>query len=94
MTNRGQESGTVSIPVAAQRAGLSVYTVRRYVRVGLVEAPLREDQLAEVRRIRRLTEMGINLAGVEVILAMRRRIESLQGEIARLERLLQQAEEE
>lgn len=94
MTNRGQESGTVSITVAAQRAGLSVYTVRRYVQVGLVETPLREDQLAEVRRIRRLTELGINLAGVEVILAMRQRIESLQGEIARLERLLQQAEEE
>jgi MerR family transcriptional regulator/heat shock protein HspR len=71
--------------VAARRTGLSVRTVRRYVRRGLVNQTLTEEELAELRRIRRLTGLGINLAGVEIILRMRRQIEELQAQIARLE---------
>jgi MerR family transcriptional regulator/heat shock protein HspR len=79
---------TVTITVAARRVGLSPCTVRRYVRRGLLAEALTEDELAELRRIRRLTELGINLAGVEVILSMRRQIEQLRAEVARLEALL------
>jgi MerR family transcriptional regulator/heat shock protein HspR len=87
MVGRDQNT-TVTITVAARRVGLSPWTVRRYVRRGLLAEALTEDELAELRRIRRLTELGINLAGVEVILSMRRQIEQLQAEVARLEALL------
>jgi MerR family transcriptional regulator/heat shock protein HspR len=87
MVERDQNT-TVTITVAARRVGLSPWTVRRYVRRGLLAEALTEDELAELRRIRRLTELGINLAGVEVILRLRRQIEQLQAEVARLEALL------
>jgi DNA-binding transcriptional MerR regulator len=56
--------------------------------VGVTEAELTEDDVAELRRVRRLMSLGINLPGVEVILRMRRRIKDLEAEIARLERRL------
>jgi hypothetical protein len=43
-----------------------------------------EDDLAEPRRVRRLTELEVNLAGVEIIVRMRRRMVELQAEVARL----------
>ena len=78
----------ITINGAARRCGLASHTVRRYVRRGLVSEPLAETDLAELRRIRRLTDLGINLAGVEIILRMRRRIEDLQAEVGRLQTLL------
>jgi len=78
----------ITISLAARRCGLAPTTVRRYIRWGLVETPLTEEDLRTLRRIRRLTALGINLAGVEVILRMRSRIEELQAEVARLEALL------
>jgi len=74
----------IAVAVAARRAGLSPTTVRRYVRRRLVEEPFTKMDLVTLRRIRRLTGLGINLAGVEVILRMRRRIEELEQELARL----------
>jgi len=82
MTKR--ETTRVTIQIAARQAGVSPRTVRRYVRRGLVSEPLTEEDLAELRRIRRLTRLGINLAGVETILHMRRRIEELQMRIEAL----------
>jgi DNA-binding transcriptional MerR regulator len=78
----------ITITAAARRCRVTVATVRRYVDRGLLEEPLTEQDLATLRRIRRLTGLGINLAGVEVILYMRQRIEELQAEIARLEALM------
>jgi DNA-binding transcriptional MerR regulator len=63
-------------------------TIRRYILRGLVDEELTETSLAEIRRVRRLTDLGVNLAGVEVILHMRHRIAELQAETERLERLL------
>lgn len=67
------------IGVAAQLCGIHPQTLRQYERLGLV-IPSRvgtknrlysEDDIARVRRIQRLTqEMGINLAGVELILRL------------------------
>jgi DNA-binding transcriptional MerR regulator len=59
--------------------------VRRYIRRGLVGETLSEVELAQLRRVRRLRELGINLAGIEVILRMRRRIEELQARMAQLQ---------
>ncbi len=82
------EITTITITVAARRCGLTPRTVRRYIRRGLVSELLTEAELAELRRIRRLTDLGVNLAGVEIILRMRRRIEELQAEIDHLRALL------
>jgi MerR family transcriptional regulator/heat shock protein HspR len=83
-----EESSIVTIAVAARQSGVTSHTVRRYVRRGLVGTPLTEASLVELRRIRRLTDLGVNLAGVQVILRMRQRIEDLQAEVDRLQTLL------
>lgn len=67
------------IGVAAQLCGIHPQTLRQYERLGLV-IPSRvgaknrlysEADIQRVRRIQRLTqEMGVNLAGVELILRL------------------------
>jgi len=90
----GSERTTqITITVAARRTGMSPRTVRRYIRRGLATEVLTEAELAELRRIRRLTDLGVNLAGVEIILNMRHQIEALQAEVAHLERLLAMRQE-
>ena len=75
MAQRQQQT---SIDVAARRTGLETNTIRHCVRVGLVSGSLIEDDLAELRRVRRLTELGVNQAGVEIIVRMRRSMVELQ----------------
>ncbi len=82
------ETTVITIAVAARQCGLTAYTVRRYIRRGLLSEALTEADLAELRRIRRLTGLGVNLAGVEVVLRMRRNIKELQAEVDRLQALL------
>ena len=90
----GSEQMTrITIAVAARRTGVSPSTVRRYIRRGLADDTLTEAGLAELRCIRRLTDLGVNLAGVEIILRMRRQIEVLQAEVAQLDKLKRQIEE-
>jgi MerR family transcriptional regulator/heat shock protein HspR len=78
------------ISVAAKLVCLHPQTLRYYERLGLVK-PTRTGgrirlysrrNLEIVRKIARLTEnLGVNLAGVEVILNMSDRLEALQEEI-------------
>jgi MerR family transcriptional regulator, heat shock protein HspR len=79
MTTRNAMQTQWSVEVAAHLAGLSVPRVRRLVRAGLIEPvivkpgrPMFGDvEVARLRKIRRLTtELGVNLAGVEVILRL------------------------
>lgn len=83
-----RRTARITVIVAARRTGLSTNTVRRYIQRGLVGEALTEADLTGLRRIRRLTDLGVNLAGVETILRMRRRIEELQSEAKGLERHL------
>ena len=86
------------ISVAAKLASLHPQTLRYYDRIGLIR-PSRtagrmrlysQRDIETLRKIARLTEdLGVNLAGVEVVLNMTRRIEELQEEMAMLQ---QQAE--
>jgi len=55
------------------------------MRLQLVSQTLNEAELAQLRRIRRLSELGINLAGIEAILRMRRQILELQDQIRQLQ---------
>jgi MerR family transcriptional regulator/heat shock protein HspR len=80
-----------TIGVVARMVSLHPQTIRNYEQLGLVvpqrsEGNIRLYSQGEVERllkINRLTqELGVNLAGVEVILHMADQIESLQVEIA------------
>jgi|SRR5579862_1064083 len=76
---RAENQPVFMIGVAAQLCGVHPQTLRQYERLGLV-APSRvgsknrlysEANILRVRQIQRLTqEMGVNLAGVEVILRL------------------------
>ena len=83
-----RERTTITVSKAARQAGVEVRVVRYCIEVGVTEAELTEEDVVELRRVRRLMSLGINLPGVEVILRMRRRIKDLEAEIARLERRL------
>jgi len=56
-----EQTAYTTISVAARRVSLSPRTVRRYVQWGLVGEMLTEAELAELRRVRRLTDLGVNL---------------------------------
>ncbi len=77
------------ISVAAKLLGMHVQTLRYYERVGLL-APSRsqgnirlysERDVARLREVRRLMgDLGVNLAGAEVVIKMRDRIIELERE--------------
>ncbi len=77
------------ISVAAEMLGTRTYTLRYYERVGIIK-PARsrgnirlysDVDLVLLRRVRTLMEdLGVNLAGVEVILRMLQQITQLQSE--------------
>ena len=81
------------ISVAARMVGVHAQTLRYYERVGLVE-PSRSlgkqrlyspRNIEVLRRIKALTDqMGVNLAGVEVVLKLMTRINQLEEEVGRL----------
>jgi MerR family transcriptional regulator/heat shock protein HspR len=82
------------ISVAARMLGTQTHTLRYYERIGIIE-PLRsmgnirlysESDIMRLRRVRSLIDdLGINLAGVEVILHMVERMGELQKQIEDLE---------
>jgi len=78
------------ISVAARLASLHPQTLRYYERLGLVKPARTQGRIRmysrrnieTLRRIVRLTEdLGVNLAGVEVILNMSERVTELQEEL-------------
>jgi len=78
------------ISVVAQKYNIHPQTLRLYEREGLLK-PSRtegntrlysEDDLEQLETILSLTrDLGVNLAGVEIILNMRRKIERMQTEV-------------
>jgi MerR family transcriptional regulator, heat shock protein HspR len=86
-----RETPLFMISVVAELLGVHPQTLRLYEREGYVR-PRRtrggtrlysEADVETVRRILHLTrELGINLAGVEVVLEMRRKLERMQAELA------------
>lgn len=72
------DQGVYGISVAAELSGIAVQSLRLYERHGLV-TPARSqggtrrysaDDLARLKRISKLVEAGVNLAGVARILAL------------------------
>jgi hypothetical protein len=87
MNARRQETVYISLRTAVRQTGLSPQAVEDCVERRLVREPLSDADLLELRRIRRLRELGVNMAGIEIILRMRRRIQFLQAELARQEQM-------
>ena len=78
------------ISVAARMVGVPTYTLRYYERIGVIEPPRSQGNIrlysdrdiALLRQVKALMDdLGVNLAGVEVILRMRQRIIELQRRI-------------
>lgn len=99
----GPEPKFVMISVVAERFAIHPQTLRLYEREGLIK-PARSagnTRLYDDEALRRLEiiltltrELGVNLAGVEVILNMREQMDRMQGEVDRLlEYVRKQAEE-
>lgn len=107
-----QDEPTFVISVAARLVEMHPQTLRYYERAGLLK-PTRSSgkirlysqrEIEHLRRIARLTnELGVNLAGVEIIIDLTERLDSLQkemkqreaqlgAEIERLRRELEQAQ--
>src|SRR3954465_9384468 len=88
-----QERGVFMISVAAELAEMHPQTLRMYEARGLI-TPKRSPKntrlysQSDVERLRRIqwmtTEEGLNLAGVETVLALERRLERMRTEIARM----------
>ncbi|MFC1914896.1 MerR family transcriptional regulator [Chloroflexota bacterium] len=88
------------ISVAARMVGVQVHTLRYYERVGIIE-PSRsqgnirlysERDVALLRHMKNLIDdLGVNLAGVEVVLRMSRRMLELQNRVEELEAELKRA---
>ena len=86
-----------SISRIAKMLHVHPQTLRFYERAGFVK-PVRthgetrlysQQDIAQLRLILHLTrDLGVNLAGVEIILRMQHQLEHVQGEIAYLRQLL------
>jgi MerR family transcriptional regulator/heat shock protein HspR len=90
------------ISIAARMVGMHAQTLRQYERIGLVE-PKRSGgnirlysrtDIARLRQVQRLiSDLGVNLAGVEVILRMNERLVRMEQEMEALRRELQRHRE-
>jgi MerR family transcriptional regulator, heat shock protein HspR len=91
MTDRGKP--LYMIGVVAERLNVHPQTLRFYEKKGLVRPSRTEgkkrmysaEDVDEIARLLRLTrDLGVNLAGVEIILKMRRRMIEMQKQIEEL----------
>ncbi|HEY94224.1 MAG TPA: MerR family transcriptional regulator [Dehalococcoidia bacterium] len=82
------------ISVAARMCGVRSYTLRYYEKIGIIEPSRSEgnirlysdEDIAKIKQMKTLMEdLGITIAGAEVILRMAQRITELQKRIEYLE---------
>jgi MerR family transcriptional regulator, heat shock protein HspR len=94
-----EQTPKYTIRVVAQLVGMHEQSLRMYERKGLI-APRRTDgnirlysdaDVERVRRIKRLVDdLGVNLAGAEVILNMREQMDQMRREMDQLQRRAEQ----
>jgi MerR family transcriptional regulator/heat shock protein HspR len=96
---RRKDSANYMISVVARQFGIHPQTLRLYEREGLLRPSRTEGNtrlysdhdLEVLSTILNLTrELGVNLAGVEIILNMRRKMEAMQMEMDRFVSLLRE----
>ncbi len=92
MVSDERERPVFVISVAAELAGMHPQTLRMYERRGLLHPQrsaknARRYSPADVERLRRIQELGqtgLNLAGVQRVLAMEEQMAAMQHELERL----------
>ena len=85
---RGRNKPVYVISVAAELIAMHPQTLRLYERVGLVKPARTEnnirlysdDDIERLRQIQRLTGVGLNLAGVEMVLNLLERMDTMRRE--------------
>jgi MerR family transcriptional regulator/heat shock protein HspR len=102
-TRVAHDRGVFMISVAAELADMHPQTLRMYEARGLIE-PQRSPKgtrlysQADVERLRRIQEMttewGMNLAGVERVMALEDKLERMQAKVDQMERRAAQLQEE
>lgn len=92
MAPRSSKQAVYVISVAAELAGVHPQTLRIYERKGLVD-PARtsggsrrysDEDIEQLRRIQELTNEGLNLAGVQRVVALEAEVARLRDELARV----------
>ena len=82
------------ISIAARIVGIETHTLRYYERVGLVQpyrssGNIRYYSEADIERLRQIkalmSDLGINLAGVEVVIRMVEKMSEMQRRIQEME---------
>jgi len=94
-----EETPVYVISVAAQLAGMHPQTLRQYDRLGLVSPDrtpgrgrrysLRDIEL--LREVQRLSQEGVNLAGIKRLLALQQQVNKLAARVVQLENELANA---
>ena len=99
MMKRDDGAPVYVISIAAKLVDMHPQTLRLYERVGLIR-PARtghnirlfsDEDIKRLRQIQRLTNLGLNLAGVEMVMDLLERMEALRRE---MEDELQRREQE
>ncbi len=94
---RGRDRAVYVISVAAELAGIHPQTLRIYDRRGLVQ-PARtgggsrrysDADIEKLRRVHELTSEGMNLDGVDRVLALESEVARLREQVRRLTRELE-----
>ncbi|HXK34526.1 MAG TPA: helix-turn-helix transcriptional regulator [Dehalococcoidia bacterium] len=94
----GYDEPCYVISIAARMVGMHAQTLRQYERLGLV-SPKRSQgnirlysraDVAKLKQVQRLVnDLGVNLAGVDVILRMSERMQAMEAEMEQLRNELQ-----
>ena len=97
--NNHDQIGFFAISVAARMLGVHAQTLRSYERQGLI-SPTRTkgrirlysiDDIRRAQQVRRLIEeLGLNIAGVEIILRLTDRIRQLEEQVETLKNQLEE----
>ena len=94
----GEHEPCYVISVAARMVGMHAQSLRNYERIGLIRPSRSQGRvrlysqadIEHLRNIQRLVQdLGVNLAGVEVIINMRNRIQRMEREMDLLRQELQ-----
>ena len=90
-----KKNGYYTIGMVAEILNVHPHTLREYEREGLIN-PIRttgnirlytDDDIEDIKFIREMTqELGVNLAGVDIIMRMKRQMEQLHEVIENLEK--------
>jgi len=95
---QGEDQPCYVISVAARIVGMHAQTLRYYERAGLLKPSRSQGRIrlysaADINRLRQIqrliNDLGVNLAGAEVILRMNQRIQDMSEEMERLRGELQ-----